>query len=515
MKHVNHCLHAVILITLAAFPVSSLRADDDIFETLGKLIERAVGNDPTVDDAEAVMLDDNPGRGFPGEKDVDEYKTRLQLYGYALHNWLVVKGDLSEPQQIAVKKIIDGQVLSSIKTFSETPDANRQQQTFPSTFPVMFTLKVANRSGRGTAVDFSQRVLNSMRDELLNADQQQRIDIAIKEREDFQHQAFVEYLVAQTDEELFLTSEQRSGVQNAIAARKPPVTHPLYMFNPQSYYLPYESMSVILSNASAGKILDANQKKRLQDLNNTDPNSQHIIFQSSTGREGWYVQMNEAGLKERQKFLNAAAVRVAYLQKEFSLSAEQADFLSSASKGAAVRAVNDWKESTEQTFESMEQQMAQIAGDFGFGASNMDVRSIESNEIWTDALKTITAKLPADVVLQRKKARQNASAHSVLALLDHELWLLPEQRTLLMPLIVKSLPKGSEPFQYQEYIREAILVAHPLFRVPEKSSNEVLSMPQQDVWKQLQSYFRLQKEHHYVEIQLRNNGGSLGFNLTQ
>ena len=69
-------------------------------------------------------------------------------------------------------------------------------------------------------------------------------------------------------------------------------------------------MSGILSNASVGKILDNRQKKRLLDLNNADPNSQHIIFQSSAGRDGWYVQMNEAGLKERQKFLTAAAVRV-------------------------------------------------------------------------------------------------------------------------------------------------------------------------------------------------------------
>lgn len=512
MKSVNPCLPILLtLITLTSLPAAYVRADDDIFKTLGRLFDRAIGNDEPADD---VMRDKNPGRDLPGEKDIEEYKNRLQIHRNALQHWLIVTGQLSEPQQTAITKIIDEQILSSTKMFSETPDSEGRQQIFPMTFPMMFTVGGIDRSGPPTAVDFSQQVLTSIRNELLDAEQQARIDAALKERENFHHQAFVKYLVAQVDEELFLTAEQRTNVSKAIAARTPPVSHPLYMFNPQSYYLPYESMSVILSNASVGQALNANQKKRLQDLNNADPNSQHLIFQSGTGRDGWYNQMNEAGLKERQKFLNAAAVRVAYYQQELQLSPEQAEYLTSASKGAAVRAVNDWKESTEQIFVEMEQQMAQMGGDFGFGASNMDARSIEENSIWKDALSTCSTSEVRKVTSQRKAARQKATADSVLALLDHELWLLPEQRARLTPLILKSMPQGSEPFQYQEYIREIILIAHPLFRVPEKSRNEILNEPQQEAWQQLQSYFQLQKEQNYVEIPLRNNGGSFGFSLT-
>jgi hypothetical protein len=515
MNDVNQGLLTFLaIITLTVVPASNLHADDDdIFDSVRNLVEQAFGVDASVEAVNAVVPGENAGGALPGEKDINEYRSRLQDYSQAMQHWLTVMCPLSEAQQNAVKEFVDAEILKSTKAFAEAPDGDRQQQIFPVTFPMVFTLKAANRAGRQSATDFSERVMLSIRTDVLNAEQQARVDVALKERDDFQRLAFIEYLVAQSDDELFLTTAQRQEVSTALADRKPSISHPLYLFNAQSYYLPYESMSGILSNASVGKILDNRQKKRLLDLNNADPNSQHIIFQSSAGRDGWYVQMNEAGLKERQKFLNAAAVRVAYYEKELSLSAEQAEFLTSASKGAAVRAVNDWKESTEQTFESMEQQMAQMGGDFGFGASSMDVRTIENNQIWKDALSTCNTKLVHAAEKLRKAALRQATGNSVLALMDNELWLLPEQRTSLLPLIVKSLPDNSSPFQYQEYIREVVLIAHPLFLVREKSRDEILDVSQQNVWKTLQGFFQLQKENNYVQIQLRNNGASFGFML--
>jgi hypothetical protein len=143
----------------------------------------------------------------------------------------------------------------------------------------------------------------------------------------------------------------------------------------------------------------------------------------------------------------------------------------------------------------------------------MDVRTIENNQIWKDALSTCNTKLVHAAEKLRKAALRQATGNSVLALMDNELWLLPEQRTSLLPLIVKSLPDNSSPFQYQEYIREVVLIAHPLFLVREKSRDEILDVSQQNVWKTLQGFFQLQKENNYVQIQLRNNGASFGFML--
>jgi hypothetical protein len=83
----------------------------------------------------------------------------------------------------------------------------------------------------------------------------------------------------------------------------------------------------------------------------------------------------------------------------------------------------------------------------------------------------------------------------------------------LISQIENSLPRKSDPAQYQEYIREVILFAHPLFSIPEKTRDESLMEAQREVWKKLQTFFQYQKANNYVQIQLRNNGGSFGFML--
>lgn len=294
-----------------------------------------------------------------------------------------------------------------------------------------------------------------------------------------------------------------------------PVEHPLYSFKPQSYYLPYESLSVISSRATGDDVLEPSQKKRLKDLAGTDNNNQQIVFQAASGVEEWHKQMNQAGLKQREQFLRAAAVRVTWYEKELKLSPEQVEYLNNAGKGAAVRALGDWKESTQQTLDQMEQQMAQMGGNFGFGAQSIDTRAIEKNEIWADAVKSVTVGIARDRLEGRSDVDRTASARSVLALFDDELWLSPDQRTALLPMFEKTMPKDSTPTNYQEYIRDVVLMAHPLFKVKEKERNAIVTEAQGVVWKNLESYFQPQQGNNYVQIPLRNNGGSFGFNLAQ
>ena len=99
-------------------------------------------------------------------------------------------------------------------------------------------------------------------------------------------------------------------------------------------------------------------------------------------------------------------------------------------------------------------------------------------------------------------------------MLDKELWLLPAQREPLRLLIRKSLPKNSDPAQNQEYVREIVLLAFPLFRIREQDRNEILTEPQREAWKQLQSFFEWQQQGNYMQIPLRNQGGSFGFSLS-
>jgi hypothetical protein len=225
--------------------------------------------------------------------------------------------------------------------------------------------------------------------------------------------------------------------------------------------------------------------------------------------------MHQLGSKQRDLYLRAAAVRIAWYQKELQLSPEQVDHLTIASKGAAIRALADWKESTEQTFEQMQQHLAQAGGNFGFGANPIDTRAIDQNEIWSEALKTMTEGTSNGGMIERAASLKACRSASLLALFDEELWLTPDQRKALVSQFEKSVPESEQSLQYQDYIREIVLMAHPLFLTNEKKRNEVLTPPQQEVWKVMQSFFNYQNQNNYVQIQLRNNNGNFGFQIGQ
>lgn len=500
-----------VLIMVTA-PCSPLQADEDLLMELGRLIGSALrGEEPAPAVAIEFMENGAPG-AVPGEDERKEYQLRLQAFSDAMQSWVVKVCELPDEQQVKLKEIFAAELTSYVGQFAKGKDPNRQSHGFPKTFPLVFTLN------NGIAARFQADVKKSLLKSVLTPPQAELLEAAIKEREIYRTQAYAEFVVMLIDIELFLTADQRVALTKQVLNRVGGLQHPLYSFQAQSYYLPYESMSVVVSPASGKDILEPSQKKRLADLTGADPNSQHIVFQASSGMDEWYKQMNEISLKQREQYLRATAVRVSWYEKELHLTSEQVEHLTNAGKGAAIRALGDWKETTQQTFEQMEQQIAQMGQNFGFAASVIDTKSIDQNEIWKDAVKSVTAgaaQQQVEMRFQRVQGDKSAMAVGVLALLDEELWLSPEQRLPLLAQFEKTMPNNLTSVQYQEYIRDIVLIAHPLFKTTEKKRDEILTEPQRDVWKQLASFFQWQKENNYVQIQLRNNGGSFGFTLGQ
>lgn len=496
-----------------SMPMAVLSADEDtLLQELGKLIGGAIrgvrGEEPAPPQQAMAIVDPNGNGLAPSEKDQQECRDRLQAHSAAMQEWLAKTCELTTEQVPKMKELFDAQLAKDIAKFAKTRVHHPQNQAFPATFLLLFT------KPSGLATNFSQTITAAVRKELLTEDQSQLLEAALSERATIRGQAFLSYVVSLIDKELYLTTSQRDALASELAARKSAIHHPLYSFSPQSYYLPYESLSQIIP-ASAGKnFLEPSQKKRLQDLSATDPNGQHIIFRSETGPEEWHKQMNEAGRQQRDKYLRAIAVRVTYFQKELELSEDQIEHLTVAGKGAAVRALGDWKESTEQTIEQMEQQMAQMQGNFAFGSQNMDTAGIEQNEIWSDAMESIIPGVSLDRRDQRAKANRTAMAAALVALLDDELWLTPDQREPLQKLVVESLPAKSDPAQQQEYIREIVLLAYPLFKTSDQERGKLFTEPQGEVWKSMQTFFQWQAANNYVQIPLRNQGGSFGVMLS-
>lgn len=497
----------VLLLPVLNWHASEVCADEDsLFLQIGKMIGGAIRGEAEPEVFVREMPADE-ARLKPGEQDRQDFQKRIQAYSDSVEAWVGSTCEASDEQRARLREIFSVQVASAIEAFGKGQDPNQRNKPFPKTFVLLFTRK------DGIAVEFSDDVFKALRKDILTPEQSAKLHLALAERQTFQRDAYIRFLVSMIDKELYLSAEQRDALQAHLQERKKSISHTMFSFQPQNYYLPYESLATLLSSVPGKSILDPPQKKRLADLTGTDPNNQSMVFQAADGVEGWYKQMHQLGAKQRDLYLRAAAVRIAWYQRELQLSPEQVDHLTLASKGAAIRALADWKESTEQTFEQMQQHMAQAGGNFGFSSSVIDTMAIDSNEIWSEALKTMTEGTSNGGMIERAASLKASKSAALLALFDEELWLTPEQRKALVSQFEKSIPETEQSFQYQDYIREIVLMAHPLFLTNEKKRNEVLTPPQQEVWKVMQSFFNYQNQNNYVQIQLRNNNGNFGFQI--
>ena len=446
--------------------------------------------------------------GGRSEQEIQKFNERLQAYGGASAAWIVKLCELTDEQQIKLKEILDGQLVRATAQFVKSKDANGQGQKLSRTMPLLFTLPF------GPGTDFKEQFIAAIRKDLLTEEQAQRLEMALSEREAFRQQAYGSYIIAIINSELFLTSGQRQTLHSQLTSQKTTLQHPLYAFHPQIHYMPYESVLSILKVFEGQNFLDPSQTKRLQDLSQNQQSSQYLIIRSASGQDEWASQISDAGNKQRDTFLRAAEVRVSYYENELQLSAEQTDHLRIACKGAAVVALADWKEKAQQTFDQIKQRLAQGDVNFSRALALVDANSIDQNEIWADAVSTVTEGLPRERLDQRQESNRTATAQALLAMYDSELWLTPDQRGPLGKLILQTLPSGLQS-AYRTSIPDLILMTYPLLRTTENQRAAVISESQQNVWKQMASYFDWQQQNNQVLVPVGNQGERIGLPLTE
>lgn len=515
LKHSTRILPG--LIAMALWLTSSptchgFQKGNSLLQELGRAIGNALGGrDPApgrnMAAPEAVIM---PPQEVPArpEKDVEEFTQRMHGYSQVLQGWIATVTEMSDVQKQQLRLLIDKQLVESKKRFAGNSSGQDGNHVFPEVFPVHFTLQNQNRP----ATNFADSILKTVQSEILRPEQIAALQAAIEERRQFQLRAVAEYLAAEIDAELFLTTGQRQQVIESLLSVKPPVSHSLYAFQVQSYYLPYESLGNLTTRSGINRLLDDHQHHRLRDLTDSD-GSGHIVFQAATGVEEWNRQLLEMSVRQRDQYLRAAKVRVSCYERELRLTSDESQYLTTAGKGAAVTALMDWKESTRQRFDQMQEQMAQFGGNFGFGAGTINTQGIDQNPIWTRALTSLGEERVRVVMETRSEAIRSGLAMCLVAMLDEELWLLPPQRDMLHKLSAQFARGSSESTQYQEYIGHIILLAYPLFLIPESDISEALSENQQQVWKSLRGFYNIREQDNYVQIPLRNQGGSFGFML--
>ena len=412
----------------------------------------------------------------------DRLRARLQ----AMADWIKHQCPLDADQEAALPQLIEETLQQSQRP---KPSNLQQQQVFSSnlqpTSPVLF----AGLNGIGFQI--SREFIELLHKRLLTESQKKTLSTALDERRRRLQATWKEHLIFLLDEELFLTPEQIAAFNKELAATQ--VQHPLYAFQPQPYFLPYESVQKIVSDKMGASFLDENQQAHLKNLLTADPNQNVITIDASMTSDDMAQGIATRSQRQEQHFLLCTAVRIGWYRNIMQLEPEKIRQLEVAAKGAARDAATEWRDSTNNSVENILQNIEQFAGNVSMGVAE-PVLNPDRNQIWAKAIAQILPNATNDPMLASRDA--NASrirAEVLLALLDEELWLTSEQRTSLLPLVAATVPRVI-PKQYPDYFREITLVAYPLTRMDEAPRNAVLTPQQQVVWGQLAAFFRIRKE---------------------
>jgi len=510
-------LQRIVLWACALAAPTAMMQDGKLISEIGKLFGDALRElseeraEPAQPAAVMQAIRAPQQRLTPGESDRKKHADRTQALAGVIQSWVTQTCQLDQAQQEQLQKIVVDSLKVEGEKYAKKSDPNRRNVAFGPTTPLLF---VHSDNGKTTTVNgqqidsigaiYGNDLLKLIQNEILNDTQKAQINAAMTERREFQNAAFRQYVVALFDEELFLTEDQRMRMLEQFSAGSKKITSPFYSFIAQQYYLPNKSLSEVLQ-ASKAYYLDNRQKGRLKDLLAGDGNQNYIMFQSSEGADQWEETVKQAVPKQRMLYLNAAAVRIGYLERSLKLTPEQVAYLTIASKGATLSALDDWKVATYQTIDQMKQHMAQAQGNFGFSAQNISVDGLDKNEIWTNAVREVHGDKQSE---ERSAAIRSAKANTVTAMLDQEMWLMPSQRAAVLEFTEAAMPRNSAKSDYDQYVRELILLVYPLHKVAEAKVSDVLSESQQAVWKQLKGFFQFnQGNANFVQIPLGDQGG--------
>ncbi|MEZ6033347.1 MAG: hypothetical protein R3C17_09660 [Planctomycetaceae bacterium] len=507
-------LQRIILSAFTPLAQTMVAPDDNFISEIGNLFGRALrqlNGDAQGREARAAVLQalNAPEQNLtPREADRKEHAARTKALASAIESWVNQTCELHAAQQDEVAQLFEKTLAAEAERYAKSHDNQRENRPFGETAPMLFVQPLSVGS------KFSVALINSIRDAALSEKQNEVLSAALAERADFQRAAFREFVVSLVDQELFLTEDQRNRMLEQFQSNSKQITLPFYAFVAQPHYLPYQPISDILSPRKAD-FLDERQKERLKDLTsrNGNGNENYIIFQASEGPEEWQETIKRAVVSQRKIYLHATAVRIGYLERSLKLSPEQVAWLTVASKGATTDALAEWKETTQATIQQMQEQMGQHRGqNFAFSAQNISIDGIDDNQIWANAVSSLKQGHRQD---DRRGFIHRARAGSVVALLDQELWLLPQQRSGLLELTSGALPHNTSLSQWDQWIRELLLIAYPLHKTRDADVQAVLSESQLAVWQQLKSFFRWNQGNNYIEIPLKNQGGSFQVQLNE
>lgn len=456
-----------------------------------------------------IVQDMLANRPAIAQEDRQQFLARVSAYNACALHWFQTEEGLSSPEHKAILQNAmprldspaDEQLLQSILN-----DTSRQ---LPPWFPGLLVLQHPAET-----VSTPERLLKNV-DPRLAQEMVRPLDRACGVHQSFQHDAFLDYAVALLDAELFLSQQQREILRTEIGKSAHFTGHPFYSFSPSTNYLPYQPLVGLVTVTAVKEKLSPAQQQRLSTQNtaaNVNRASSILRFSSRDTREAWEAQIDTYVQQLRAETLQVFDLRLDFCAREGQLSEQQLNQLRVAAKGVAVQYSDERRESIRSQLDQLEPQIRQQPGTstFGFGTSTVTPATLLSRPLWTTAWQAVMSSAEKNVDAERQNFNRAARDRAVLALLDQELWLRPEQRDQLLPLVSSVLPPVDSLTASREQMRDVIWLAHVLSLLEPEQLTPILDAPQLAAWQLMQKSFPQLANNAYrvAGVRLRSGGQS-------
>ena len=426
------------------------------------------------------------------EAELEKRQERLTAFSECMQGWIAKHAQLSAEQTAAMAAMVANAIKDS--QLEHANQAGQQQTQLMDFFPIRMTGK------DGAATDIDLRFIRQRLPALnLTTAQQQSLDKAIEERQQFHKDGALERVLNLLDRELFLTSDQRDAI-GARCRKDFDLKEQCYGLQANNHFIRQRAVSPILRDRRIKPLLLDAQKKRAQDLAQKNGSNQHVFFQLENGN--LEQKLTDAIVSQKQRLKNACDVRVAFYASTHALSDDHARHLSVAGKGTVDSVISEWKQQTRRSLNAQAQHAAQnLHMHFHFVVA--DINKIEKDELWKATLAKLTDSAATDSTGERAAQRRAGMAMFVVALLDRELWLTAEQRQELMQVVLPQMPDPDYSNHYRQHFEELLLLAVPLMDCSQQDLH-MLSANQKSVIGLLRKQYEFNGRH--ATISMRQNG---------
>lgn len=431
-----------------------------------------------VQDAAVFAMPNNPP---PAESIQEARLARMRAHATVMQNWLVETMKLTPADAEGVRRVLNSAVMMSAKEFAKPGQSERN--AYLSDFaPVTFT----DQYGAALQIINESRITEIQ--ELLNADSAQKLNDALRERREFFRDCFLADVMSTIHDELFLTSDQRRKLARELRRSLEDLDSGLFAFNPQTYYINRRSLNNAFTD-QAKAMLTAEQRTRLSNITSGDRSAirRYISFASNNGTHTWFTKLENSVDEQRIWLAEAAAVRVSYYAVECGLESSAKRYLTLAAKGAGKKCVADWFRKSKEQLQQWEERIPQMRGNFSFSIQSVQADSLDRHVIWKHALETVGAN-PSELDARLQDERRVARVDSILAFVDKEIWLRPDQREPMRQLLHSHVPRSSTTSF--EYLRELLFLAVPVTQIDEAQLVTFLDVQQVEAWLELKRQFK-------------------------